>query len=350
MRQSAFILLIATTAAAACSAFLLQDRHDILVGRNYDWSVDDGLVIVNKRGMVKSAFGQDNPVAWTSRYGSVTFNQFGCEQPTDGMNEAGLVITALWLDETILPEAGALPTLTSLQWVQYQLDVSRSVAEVLARDSQVAVAPGAGSSVHFFVADSAGNTAVVEYLAGRRVHHLNPRVPALTNSRQSESESTLASLRPFGGRGDMPTDFGSLARFARAACYLRQFDPADSIPTLDYSFSLLSAVSLGMETKWSLVYDIRARRIWFRTQRNQTVRRLDLRDFDYSGATPAKILDVNARLTGGVNRHFENYRTETNRALIFRVFRRIDFLKGIPDRNLEALARYPETFRYSGEQ
>lgn len=31
-------------------------------------------------------------LGWTSRYASVTFNQWGREFPMDGMNEAGLVV------------------------------------------------------------------------------------------------------------------------------------------------------------------------------------------------------------------------------------------------------------------
>jgi penicillin V acylase-like amidase (Ntn superfamily) len=41
-----------------------------------------------------------NPAKWVSRYGSVTFNQYGCENPTGGMNEAGLVVEQMWLDES----------------------------------------------------------------------------------------------------------------------------------------------------------------------------------------------------------------------------------------------------------
>jgi choloylglycine hydrolase len=329
------LVLLTASAGLACTAFRLQSGQALVVGRNYDWSVDDGIVLVNKCALAKSALGQQKPVRWVSRYGSVTFNQFGREQPLEGMNSAGLVIATLWLDETALPEGETLPTVNPLQWVQYQLDVSASVAEVLRRDSALTIAPGAGSTVHFFVADSAGNSAVVEYLGGRRVHRLNPRVRAITNNRYTESESTLAGLTPFGGTGAVPTDFGSLARFDRAALYLQRFNPADSIAAVDYSFALLSAVSLGMSTKWSLVYDIGQRRVWFRTQRNQSLRRIDLREMDFAGTSPVMMLE---------------YTTAANRALIFKVFREVEFLRDVPDQSLEALARYPETLRWVGNE
>ena len=41
--------------------------------------VGDGLLVVNQRGMVRTALvgPGDRAAKWTSRYGSVTFNQYG---------------------------------------------------------------------------------------------------------------------------------------------------------------------------------------------------------------------------------------------------------------------------------
>ena len=71
-----------------------------------DWMTGEGLVIVNKRNVSKTAFlkpeWDDNgqPASWTSKYGSVTFNFIGREFPFGGMNESGLVITCMWLETT----------------------------------------------------------------------------------------------------------------------------------------------------------------------------------------------------------------------------------------------------------
>ena len=39
----------------ACTTFNLQGKGFNLVGHNYDWPLGNGLVIVNKRGLSKSA-------------------------------------------------------------------------------------------------------------------------------------------------------------------------------------------------------------------------------------------------------------------------------------------------------
>jgi choloylglycine hydrolase len=74
--------------AEGCSTFCLAGAGPVF-GKNYDWDVADGLVIVNKRGVAKTAMTNDNPAKWTSKYGSVTFNQYGREMPCGGINEAG---------------------------------------------------------------------------------------------------------------------------------------------------------------------------------------------------------------------------------------------------------------------
>jgi len=60
--------------------------------------------MVNKRGVSKTAMPSDSSdrpnvslLAWTSKYGSVTFNGFCREMPGGGINEAGFVIEPMLL-------------------------------------------------------------------------------------------------------------------------------------------------------------------------------------------------------------------------------------------------------------
>jgi penicillin V acylase-like amidase (Ntn superfamily) len=82
----------------------MRHNDQVLVGKNYDWKVEEGLIIVNKRGVSKTAFistadntGLGIPAAWTSKYGSITFTQYGSELSPGGMNEAGLVVESMGL-------------------------------------------------------------------------------------------------------------------------------------------------------------------------------------------------------------------------------------------------------------
>lgn len=75
----------------ACTTFVLKTENDLVFGRNLDWVSDNGVVVVNKRNVKKTSliFPPEKPVEWISKYGSVTFNQFGAEFPFGGMNEEG---------------------------------------------------------------------------------------------------------------------------------------------------------------------------------------------------------------------------------------------------------------------
>ena len=77
--------------------------------RTYDWHIDHGLLIVNKKGVAKRAMllnPAEKAAEWVSKYGSVTFNQYGREMPNGGMNEVGLVVETLMLPSTQNPAAG----------------------------------------------------------------------------------------------------------------------------------------------------------------------------------------------------------------------------------------------------
>src|SRR5512144_123030 len=143
--------------AVACTTFCYADGGTLVFGRNYDWHIGDGMVVVNTRNVLKRALVDPYPARWTSKYGSVTFNQYGREFPNGGMNEKGLVVEMLWLDQAEYPAGdgrGALPT---LQWIQYQLDNSATVKDVLLTDRLVRIAYNGVAKIHFLVADATGD-------------------------------------------------------------------------------------------------------------------------------------------------------------------------------------------------
>ncbi len=143
----------------ACSTFVPKSGHQQVFGRNYDWSLDDALLVVNKRGCRKESVSRPEEngekAAWTAQYGSLTFNQYGRELPTGGINEAGLVVESMALSETKFPQPDHRPYLgTTLQWKQFLLDTCATVAEVLATDRDVRISnESKGIGIHVLVLD-----------------------------------------------------------------------------------------------------------------------------------------------------------------------------------------------------
>jgi choloylglycine hydrolase len=295
-----FVTLLAwcCTAASACTTFMLQGGGRIYFGRNLDWQWEEALVLVNPRGLRKTAFVPPGHTAatWTARYRSVTFNQVGRELPYGGMNEAGLVVETMWLEESQYPSRDDRPELSILQWIQYQLDTCRTVQEVLATNGKVRLEPSTvPAKVHFLVADASGEGATLEFLGGRLVVHRGRELPcrALANSTYGASTAHYrADPGRGGGTGPLPEPT-SLRRFARAARRAESFRPGTDGQDLDYAFATLEQVR-SRETVWRIVYDLGRRRIHFLTRSNPRRRVLDLRALDFEPGRPVFFVDIQA--------------------------------------------------------
>jgi choloylglycine hydrolase len=306
----------------------------------------DGLVIVNKRGVVKTAIktrgaiGQ--PANWISKFGSVTFNQYGRELPMGGMNEAGLVVEMMALGEAEYPVPDKRPYVNSLQWIQYQLDNFSRVEEVIASDSHIRIPPmRSGPGTHYLVSDRAGDCASIEFLDGKMVLHTSETLPV-----KALANSTYAASVTFWEKATLlPSDrsYHSLFRFARAANLVKNYDPKSSQSAVHYAFDVLRNVAQGYMTRWSIVYELNNSCISFRTNGNSKLRRVYLKRLDFSCKTPVKVLDINAALSGDVTNKFLDYTQRINRSLIGNAFKKTYFLSDRPVEEIDRISRYPES-------
>jgi len=180
--RARFLLAVGAFAAAgasdpgiaACTTFCLRTDSAVVFGRNYDFEIGDGPVLVNRRGTARQGAQPGGP-RWLARFGSVTFNQFGRDFPTGGMNEAGLAVELMWLDETRYPDADDRPPVGTLEWIQFQLDTVRTVDDVLASDARIRIAGSV--PIHYQVSDADRRAATVEFLDGRLVAHTGSGSP-----------------------------------------------------------------------------------------------------------------------------------------------------------------------------
>jgi penicillin V acylase-like amidase (Ntn superfamily) len=332
--------------ARACTAFL-QDGGVLIAGKNLDWNNDQGLLIVNKKGVSKRAMVLDpteKTAQWVSKYGSITFNQYGREMPMGGMNEAGLVVESLWLDSTHLPQPDERPGLIS--WPQYQLDNCRTVAEVLATDKQIRISPTMPMPLHFFVCDREGNAAVVEFLDGKLVCHTGDKLPfkLITNNTCEESLAYLSQCNGFGGSKPIKQgSWDSLDRFTIAAERIKTYQPQDSKQSpVQYAFDTLAAVRQGDATKWTIVYDLKKLEIHYKTDRTAEVRTVQLAGLDFNTQTPVRMISINTSHFGVLNPYFSDYDADVNRWMIYYSIRHTPQTKDLPDELIEAFAAYTD--------
>jgi penicillin V acylase-like amidase (Ntn superfamily) len=342
---SILIVGISASTALPCTSFVINDEGRPVFGKNLDYHIGYGMMIANKRGVAKQAAIDILPAQWVSKYGSVTFNVYGREMPMGGMNEVGLVVENMWLDESRYPadSTDARPTVNSLQWIQYQLDTAGTVKDVIESDKRIRIVDPAGA-IHFLVCDRKGDCAAIEFLQGKMVVHTGADLPvrALTNSTYDSSIDFLTRFD-----GDTKTEEylaggTTLGRFVTAAGMLDSFKHKSHDDAIDYGFKMLETVSSPDYTRWSIVYDISEKRVYFRTKTNPERRYVDLGGLEFACGTQVMIHDMDSQVSGDVAGALEPYSYDANRALITKAYGNTEFLKQIPPEVLEQLARYPE--------
>jgi len=341
------VSLLLTQALVACTSFCLKDDANLVFGKNYDWHLDNGLVIVNKSGVTKKALlldQSDKAAKWVSKYGSVTFNQYGRELPNGGINEAGLVLEVMMLPGTRHPEPDSRPAV--MAWVQYQLDNCATIKEVIDSDKTVRLAAATPMPLHFLGCDRQGNVAAFEFLDGKFVCHAGETLPvtALTNDTYTDSVSYLEEYTGFGGEKEIPHEsWGSLDRFVCAADRIKKYRANSEGPAIKYAFQTLEAVKQGDSTKWKIVYDIRKMEIHYKTFRHHGTKTIRLQDCDFDHKTPVQVISINTSQEGLLNPYLHCYETDLNRWLVYYSIKHTPLLSLIPENLLEILVQYPDT-------
>jgi len=291
--------LLAGSNSFACTTFVMEGGGKIYFGRNLDWEWESGLVLVNQRNIAKMAVVAPGSVGakWISKYGSVTFNQFGLDIPFGGMNEAGLVVENMWLDETKYPAPDSRPGINLAQWIQYQLDNCRTVNEVLATDKKIRLEPLAvPAGIHYLICDASSDCAIIEFLNGEMIAHRGSKLPyhVLANDTYDAS-AKFAKEHPGDPDGKPLKNPSSFWRFTRAEECVADFKPRTPEQDVAYAFNALNQVHQGDFTVWRIVYDVTGRKIHFRTFKNPEERVIDLNKLDFSCGHPLQFTDIEAK-------------------------------------------------------
>lgn len=321
---TSFLFFILARTAVPCSTFMLKKGNVFIVGHNLDErSFIPGCIVVNKRGVTKKGITFEElrtgkkdvslPLTWTSKYGSVTYNPFGRDFPDGGLNEAGLYIGEMTLVETRFPEDETKPKIFMSLWIQYVLDNFESVEQVISSTDEIMLD---GWGWHFFIVDSNGNAAAIEFIDGKTLIYRYKKLPvtALCNSTYPDEMKQLAEYEGFGGEKPVVLEDKKTPRFVHVAHMLKKFNPDEDSP-VDYGFDILQSLERG-GTQWSLVYDVKNMCVYFRTVKTRKIRYVDFNSFNFSCDTPVKMMDIHADLEGDIKHAFSDYSAELNQKFL----------------------------------
>jgi choloylglycine hydrolase len=342
-----------------CTTFVLHQGNKIVFGRNLDWITGSGLIMTNPRNVKKIALVDptEKAIGWISKYSSITFNQIGRDLPYGGINETGLVVEHMTLEQTKYPTKDNRYAISANQWIQFQLDNYSTIAEVINSNTLLRIVD-ATSKYHFLVCDKLGNVATIEFLDGKMVSHIQNSlpIPVLANSTY---DSSLECYKT-----NENTDSNrSLYNFSTAAHNIQESKKSSNDSIVNDAFEILKSVSQGLGTKWSIVYDITNMRIYFKIFETPTIvgeqkifmkqpgqaemKFVDFKNFDFNCSKDVKVLNLNESISGAVDNHFINYSTEINKKCIseaFTFFKNWGFNLNIGAEQIDYLAKYPESF------
>lgn len=284
----------------------------VMVGRSMDWFEDTRTVLaLRPRGERReSAEGDPGSFTWVSEYGSVVALMYG-RIAVDGLNEAGLQVSGLYLAESDYGERDAARPAIGLQHaIQCMLDRFATVADAVAwlTESRVQIIPleigGKPGTGHISLADITGDSAIVEFLEGRLSVHHGPQYTVMANSpaygEQLELERRYSGL---GGDRPLPGGTDSPDRFARAAYYSAHLPTTDDprraaaqvfsvIRNASAPFGTVDEARPNISTtRWRTVADISSRRYFFESTISPNVVWVDLDRLSFEPG-PERILDI----------------------------------------------------------
>lgn len=291
-----------------------------LTARNMDWSMpmDTDLWVLPAGAKRRAGVAEEkNVLEWTSKYGSVIASAYGIGT-ADGLNEAGLAVSTLWLSESTYGlRDESIPALGISMWAQYYLDnfatVEEAVGDYERSPYQLVTAditPGRTTTVHIQVSDASGDVAVIEVIDGQTMIHHGREFHVLTNSPTFDQQLVnLSKYQTFGGDQPLPGTTAAEDRFVRASFYLKELPPATSA---DHAMaSLLSVIRNAAQpygtadsvrpnvaaTIWQTISDHSNLRYFFQHTDSPYPVWLDFKNLDLKEGAPVKVL----RLTGAEN-------------------------------------------------
>jgi len=298
--------------ADACSRVFWNDNGVVVItGRTMDWAhhFNDALWVMPK-GMKRNGRAGHNSASWTSKFGSVVVVSANAIT-SEGLNEAGLAVHLLYLDNSKYEARDGRPGVGTDTWAQYLLDNFGSVDEALAhlKDVQVVnvgiLGYEKGLPLHYAMEDVSGNSAVVEFIDGKTVVHAGRQYQVMTN--EPAYNRQLANLRrylPFSTKTNLPGNIAATDRFVRAAYFLHYLpkpeDPEEAaayMMSLVYNISVPSGAPYGgisatYPTWWRDIIDLSNRTIYFNYARSPNVIWVSFQSFDFHEGAQSKRLSV----------------------------------------------------------
>jgi choloylglycine hydrolase len=347
MKSKSMVMALALTAVLACSEVaqvfactgitLTAADGAVVYGRTMEWGSFDlhSRVVLVPRGYKFAGHTPDGKtgLSWQAKYGVVGLDAVGKDMLVDGMNEKGLTLGLFYhpgyAEYQVYNPADAGKSMGPTDLGQYLLSTCATVNEVRTALVGIHVVPvvepalGITPGVHLLVTEPSGKAIVVEFNKGE-IKVFDAPLGVITNAPNYDWHETNLrnyinlspvalpgkqigdlNFKPLGGGSGMiglPGDFTPPSRFVRAVAFTKTARPTKTGDETIYelfrildNFNVPLGASEGTEeektsgmrssTLWTSGYDTKNLIMYYTTQNNRRVRRLDLKKLDFAAGT-----------------------------------------------------------------
>jgi len=309
---------------------LVAEDGSIVHGRTLEFATDliTSFAIIPRNHSFDGTTPVGKGLSYTSRYavvGAILFNNIAV---ADGINEKGLAAGAFYFPGYAryaeITSRNQSKAVSSMEFVNWILTQFANIDEVKAGLPNVVIGPGLAKGFgdtappfHYIVYDPGGKSLVIEPLGDKFVVYDNP-LGVLTNSRRFDWHMTNLRnfihlkpmnvspisidgvvLEPFGqgsGMVGMPGDFTPPSRFVRATIFSSSAIPSKTseqsvlqlfhiLNNFDIPLGITRQIENGKihedYTLVTCVRDPQTLKFYFKTYEDQTIRMIDLNQFDW---------------------------------------------------------------------
>ncbi|KIA76422.1 Uncharacterized protein YxeI [Parachlamydia acanthamoebae] len=323
----------------SCTDFLLKaEDRTCIVGRSLEFAqiLPTRVQLFPKGEQFQSpAPNNQKGMQWTSKYAFVGMVILPSKAISDGFNEKGFSVGALWMPGTEYPAVSSAPADTMIHfadimaWLLGNVETVEEAKNALEK-MHVYSDKVAGFSiippVHLSLHDANGKSGVVEFIKGKVNIYDNP-VDVLTNAPEYPwhltNLSNYINLSPVNagelkignavitatGQGTgflgVPGDWTPPSRFVRTALFKNAMGaPKTGKAGINAAFHLLNTVDIpygtvrekesnsGDFTQWIVVKDLTNKKLYVRTYGDLNIREFDFLNGDQNSQEAKKGIDL----------------------------------------------------------
>lgn len=316
-----------TSSVHACTGMrLIAKDRSIVHGRTLEFGtfIESSIAVVPRNYPF-----QGKGFTYTSRYAAVGAFLFDIPALMDGLNEKGLSVGTFYFPGFAAyaspGDDSSANTLSPIDFPNWILTRFATIEEVKEAITEVSIVPTVfkewgkeAPPFHYVVYDQSGNSIVIEPIDGQLIVHDNP-FGVITNSPTFDWHMTNlrnfinlraanvpplriggTELAPFGqgsGMVGLPGDFTPPSRFVRAAIFSYTAIPSNTakeavfqlfhiLNQFDIPIGIAREIQNGMMhtdyTMITCVKDPASLAYYFKTYDDQTIKKVDLNQFDWS--------------------------------------------------------------------